>query len=271
MSGTNGVEAPNGEAAPEALPDDAIDGALAEAEAQHVDTQGRKNEVEISELKSHLQAQGDMIREMSGTIKSLKEQNEELVGGMRDAKDRGYDYEVQRLRGIMHKAMDEGDKETFKAAEYDLNALRSQGGPTGQRVKQDKTPPTGDPPPQKLDPAADRWMRQPDNSWFHSDEELHAAMVAAEASMLRKYPDISTRLQKAREHIVKTFPHKFPNQARNNPPPPSRPGPQAAARAKPKAKTEADLPAEARAIMERQVSKGILTKDQYLKDFPWDN
>jgi hypothetical protein len=76
-----------------------------------------------------------------------------------------------------------------------------------------------------------------------------------------------------KKKLIETFPHKFPTQARPTAPAVSRPGPQGtkAAGSKPKAKTEADLPPSARSAMEHFIKQGVLTKDQYLKDYEWDD
>lgn len=272
MSTPNGAPAPSDAATPEPMPlDGAIDSAIQEVEAEVVDTRAIKAEQEAAELKQHLRAQQEMIAELRKTTVSQSEMLSELVGGMRDAKDRGFAYERERLEAIQDKAAAEADVVTHREAARAIRALEQQ---YRTLADQKTAQQTGNQPgqPASPDPAAIAWMG--DNPWFNTDPKLRAVAIAVDATLLVDEPHLSVadRLKKVREAVVSANPSKFSTQAaRPQPPTVSRPGSQTASRtAKPKEKTEADLPAEDRAIMDRLVGQKVLTKAQYLKDYQWD-
>jgi hypothetical protein len=269
MAETNGAVAPNDGGTPEAvLSDAAIDGAIEHAEQNPVDVAKLKSEQEAVELRARIRAQEERINDLLRTSNQQSEMLSELVGRSRNAAEYGWAREVERVRATMRRAVADADQPTYDTAERELLGLMNTGpaSPTKQDQKTDdkgtgKTGQAAAPP----DPAVAAWLN--DNPWFHSDKKLHRAAVAAEASIMEEKPYLTTaeRLKEVRAEMVQQFPKKFENEARHQPPAVIRPGPQAS-KLKSKAKTEADLPAGARAAMERFVKQGVLTKDQYLKD-----
>lgn len=268
MSETNGAVAPNGAdtSEPEVLPDAAIDTAIEHAEQNPVDVAKLKAEQEAAELRQHLRALQDMNAELRNTTKAQSEMLSELVGGMRDAKTQSFQQQIEYLKSIQRKATAEADVATFDEADRQIRYLEQQ-----RPLSETKPAKQNDPAPSQPDPAAIAWMGE--NPWFNTDTNLRAAAIAVDATLLVEQPHLSVadRLKKVKEAVVAANPSKFPTQVRQQAPAVSRPGMQTAPRsAKPKEKTESDLPAEDRAIMDRLVRQKVLTKEQYLKDYQWD-
>lgn len=274
---TNGAAAPNDGGTPEAMPpDEAIDSTIQAAETAVVDTRAIKAEQEAAELRQQIRAQQEMIGELRKTTVSQSEMLSELVGRSREAENRGWAWAREDAIGRMRTAVKNADDVAFEMAKRDLDALDQHVHDQRQPKKpKDDAPAASQSDQAKLtppDPVTIAWVAE--NPWINTDPELFDYALSRERRLGASNPGMSTaeRLAKVKEDVVKRFPEKFPNQARNQPPAVSRPGPQAAAAAKskPKAKTETDLPSDDRAVMERLVRMKVLTKDQYLKDYQWD-
>lgn len=274
MQENTGAVAPNDGAQPDGeLPEGAIDSTLEAVEKEIVDTRAIKAEQEANELRQRLAAQQERINELVKTSTTQSEMLSELVGGMRDAKDRGWAYEAERLRGVMRKAASEADQTTYDAAEQALfNHMEHRPVADGKRTpKRTEAEPVDDKTKQQTppDPAVVAWFGQ--NAWTR-DKNMFREARAIEENLLEDKPYLTTvdRLEEVKKEMARRHPEKFGNQARNQPPAVSRPGPQTAKPKAKAAKTEADLSPEDRAVMDRLVRSKVLTKEQYLKDYQWD-
>lgn len=270
---------PNGTVAPDdgqGIPADLLaDGQPVVAEPTPEEAAARKAEAEKQELYGRLRAQEDMIRdqkrmlaELGETVKTIGDRTKAVDDRSQEAQIRGWQYAIDETRARMRKAAAEADVAAHDAAERDLDLLlRNSPVTRGPEPKAAAELPRQD---IKVDPDIVAWLGV--NPWYNSDWESRALFDGVYADLSINKPGMSTkeRLAEAKSRVEKRLPDKFPtSQARKAPPAVSAPGPQGV-KPKPKAKTEADLPPEARDIMERQVKRGLLTKEQYLKDFPWD-
>jgi hypothetical protein len=110
---------------------------------------------------------------------------------------------------------------------------------------------------------------------YRTDPELIKDALEANESIVKRHPEMGFReqLEAVHKRMVKLHPEKFP--VRGVPPPsPLRPthgsgGGWGSGRNR--KKTVADLPDGARTAMERFVRQGVLTPEQYLADYQWDN
>jgi hypothetical protein len=255
---------------PADITDEAIDAVTAEPTTEEMTA---KLYQETVELKGRLRAQEEVIGGLRGEVSETKrlasEQGSalnELLGHTRDARERGFAYAHDEIWARMDRAVKDADTESYNAAKRELDALhRSRPAPA------DKKTATADPPKQtqQADPVVGAWFA--DNPWYNTDTEMRGLADGVYNSLLASEPHTSTtdKLAKVKERVSKRFPDKFPAAARDAPTAVSRPGPQGG-RGKPRAKTEADLPPTARAAMDKFVKQGVLTKDQYLKDYQWE-
>jgi hypothetical protein len=280
MSGTNGGTSPNDSATPDGeLPDGAIDTTLETVENEVVDTRAIKAEQEAAELRQRLSAQQERINELVKTSTTQSEMLSELVGRSRGAEERGWAYEADRIRGIMRKAASEADQTTYDAAEQTLFS-HMEHRPSAAELKrqaaqknQHGDPAAANSPAQQLtppDPAVSAWVAE--NSWIN-DRKMHREAMAVEANIMEDKPYLTTadRLKEVRVEMAKRHPDKFQNPARNQPPAVSRPGPQGGGKPKPKTKTAADLPEDAKLALARIKRRDpSFTDDDYIKSYKWD-
>lgn len=280
MPGPNGATAPNDAATPEpVLSDVAIDAVIDSGDQPVIGDDTHKLAQKYAELEQQLKAKDEVIARRDRDFAALQEANNkhnemlsELVGGMRDAKDRGYYYEREQLEAIQRKATAEADLATFDQAAHALRLLEQRRFSADQKpatLAQPAVNPTGQqlPPP---DPVAAAWVAE--NPWINVDPELFEFAIMQERRLGASYPDTATRLAKVKENVVKRFPEKFPNAARQQPSTVSRPGSQVVAgRPRQKEKTVADLPADAKLALDRIKRRDPSFTDQdYIKSYKWD-
>jgi hypothetical protein len=108
---------------------------------------------------------------------------------------------------------------------------------------------------------------------YRSDPELIQDALAANEAIVKRHPEMGFReqLEAVHKRMLKLHPEKFP--IRNVPrhttvsAPTRGGGGWGAAKKK---RTVADLPEGARTAMEMFVRRGVLTPEQYLKDYQWE-
>lgn len=250
MSGTNGAVAPNDGATPDGeLPDGAIDTAIEAVETAVVDTRAIVAEQEAAELKQRLRAQEDRIADLQKTTVSQSEMLSELVGRSREQDERGLAWTRENILERMHVATRNADEQEFLRARQDLDSFEQHARKQQKKPKDDAPAASKTQQPAQPDPVATAWMAE--NPWVNTDKKLRATAFAMDAMLLADEPHLSTaeRLRKVKEEVVRMNPDKFTNQARQQPPTVSRPGPQAASKPKPKEPTLADLDEDAKAAL----------------------
>jgi hypothetical protein len=273
MSGTtNGAVAPDDDGG---IPADLLaDGSQAPELAE--EDAASKSARELAELRAQNAAQRDMIhdlsrrsREQGDAVAEIRDLIRSVNDRSREAQDRGYDLAIDDIRNRIVRAASDADPATAAALMADLDVLTRNRPKVAEPAK--KTADKPDAQTVTPDPATLEWLQS--NPWFNADDELRDYAMARDQRLGIANPNmpIRERLAKVKEETVKRFPDKFPNEGRRNAPAAvSRPGAQTTKVGKPRAKTEADLPTGARAAMERFVRQGVLTKEQYLKDYQWD-
>jgi len=228
-----------------------------------------KTEREVPVMRERLRTLGSENERLKRENADFKRREDEGWGEMvqrsREAEARGYEYAVGTVKAKMREAVQNADQAAYDKLEDELKHLEKMR-PSAPPKRE--TTSTANRP---ADPDVEYWVQQ--NPWFKADKRLNKIAIGLEADLMEDEPFLSTsdRLKKVREEIEKRFPEKFGNPARSAAPTTARPGPQAArGPIRPKQKTEADLPPSARSTMERLVKQKVLTKEQYLKDYPWD-
>jgi hypothetical protein len=264
------------------LANDAIDSALDGREPGESDA--ARVEREAAELRGRVQAQQDVIarqqrqmEELTNSSRMLGDQLSELLDHSRTARDNGFAFARQDIEAQRRAAVQSSDLQTYDALTRQLMALderRPQ--PRSQQTTEpasDRSKTAPNPPAQQTqaDPSVTAWFN--DNPWYNTDWELRSYADGAYNNLLATSAGKSTQqmLAEVADKTRKRFPDKFPTAARDHPSPVSRPGPQGGKPSKPKTKTVADLPDDAKQALARIKRRDpAFTDDDYLKSYQWD-
>lgn len=155
------------------------------------------------------------------------------------------------LEARLTAAAEIGDTEGVKAANKAIVALE----------KEAKAPEPG-----KSDGEAEykAWVKE--NPWFETDAAMRGAAKEYGQEAVAKGLSPAAQLVEVTKRIKADFPHKFENTRRNDP---AAVAGHTVART-PGGKTFSDLPADAKAQAMRFEKQGLVTREQYAKDFDWD-
>lgn len=280
MSGTtNGAVAPDdGSGIPADLLADTPETPEVSAEPTAED-RARQAEQEAKELRDRVQAQEDMLRQIHArsqrqddVLAQVLRTTKAVDDRSREAQERGWQFAHDEAWAAIDRATENADKDALARAKHNLAlVMRNQPAPAdaadpqGQQGKQQQ---------QQVDPEVKAWVAA--NPWFDTDLELrtNAMVVYDELEKAKPNQSYRDRLAETRARVIKRFPDKFPTQVpRAAAPTVARPGPQAAAgKPKPKAKTIADLPDDAKQALARIKRRDAsFTDEDYLKSYKWDN
>ena len=202
----------------------------------------------------------DLMAEM----KALKDDTKQHIDHMRSTVERReqeayekakreHDQQLAAIRAEKKRAVEEGDGDALIRAEEAQDSLRPPQQPQAHQA-----------PPQ-MPPEFVEWQGR--NDWYANDPKLRRYADAMSMELGPKVQAGQMSFQQALQEVekeVKTeFAHKFGNQARNQPPAVGDGGAPPAKRGK----SYRDLPADAKQACDKFVRKGIMTKEQYIKDY----
>lgn len=108
--------------------------------------------------------------------------------------------------------------------------------------------------------AVSSWKAE--NVWFGSDAAMTGAANAIASELEQQGVKGADQLAEVAKRIRAEFPHKFENERRRAPA-----AVEGSTTPRKAGKTWADLPPEARSTADRWVKQGLVTKEQYLKDY----
>ncbi len=214
-----------------------------------------------SVLKDRLRKSDDQVVALTKEIGDLKGTMKEFAEHHSKVEKRAYERALKELKDQQRKAVEEGDTAAYDRAAREIEDLS----------KDAETPkvPEHKPGPEE-DPAFKSWSAE--NSWYDNDMVLAGfADNTAAPFIARTRPDLRGRafFDAVTEAVKERFPDKFTNTRRAKPSAVEGAG-EVAEPKKTGKKTYADLPPEARAACDRFVAQGLVTKDQYVKDYEWE-
>jgi len=219
-------------------------------------------ENELPVLKERLRKSDSQVVDLTRKIGDLEATMKEFAEHHSKVEQRAQARAVKELKAEQRKAVEEGDTATFDKIDREIDDLSKEisGGPQGKTKKKDPSPDD--------DPAYQAWIR--DNDWYNDDIDLtvyaeQVAPVIARKTGLegRAFYDEVAKAVKAK------YPDKFTNTRRAKPSTVEGAGDIADERKSGK-KTYSDLPPEAKAACDRFVKQGLVTKEQYIKDYEWE-
>ncbi len=207
-----------------------------------------------------------LLKELQSTRDEVKQSVREFGKATRAAEERAYQRAKEELKTRERDAVLTGDSETWEKIQAEKELLDRD-----FREFETKTAVT-EPPAQPAtnpdeDPAFVAWHA--DNGWYNND--VDATLYANEAALIigRKYPQGQPPprafYDEIAQHVRKRFPEKFRNTARDNPG--AVQGASHATGKRSGGKSYADLPPEAKQYCDKYVKQGLMSKEEYVKDY----
>jgi len=196
-------------------------------------------------LKSSLKRQDSKMLALEGTLKEFKGHYEKVT-------QTAYDRAMADLKQQQREAVAEGDTEAFERVETQIETLNAP---------EAKAEPDANP---DNDPAFIQFQAK--NDWYgpDGDYEMTAEAEKAAAVIGRSYEgeEFYTRITNA---MKKKFPDRFGNPARKETARVEGSGGNAPRKSG--GKTFSDLPAEGKAACNKFVAEGLMTKEDYVRDY----
>lgn len=179
---------------------------------------------------------------------------------------------IRTLRVQKSAATRDGEDEEAVALEDRIEVLAAERKALKEEPAAATVPETAD---AKQAATLSAWIED-GNSWFKDSSRLRAAAIAIGEELRAKGEDTHDRafLNKVAAEMRKEFPEKFSTAAAaaGGNPLRNRPGNVEAGRGGAdisSGHSERDLPAADRKLMREFVSQGLMTKEQFLKDYSW--
>lgn len=160
---------------------------------------------------------------------------------------RAYERAMRDLEARQAAATEAGDVEAVREITQEIVTL-------GKDVKA----PTDEAAEAKA--LLDSWIAE--NSWYTKDAVMRGAAFAIADELAAEGIKDGAQLAEVAKRIKAEFPHKFENAKRREPG-----AVEGSTQAVKRGKGRADLPADARAAMDRWVKQGLITEAQYCKDY----
>lgn len=203
------------------------------------DEKVQKYESEIMGLKSTLDAQ--------------KKTTEKLVKMSKTISERAYEQAKKDLVRQQAQAVSDGDVEKWQALEEQKDKLEKP-----DPIEMEKEP-------VQQNPVFDQWHQG--NDWYLKDSDMtiwangYAQQIQTQSPTMPYDQVLKTVETKAKE----VFSHKFENPNRQQAP--AVDSGNGSADVKPNKKTYNSLPADAKAACENVVAQGLMTKEEYVKEY----
>ena len=169
-----------------------------------------------------------------------------------DTEKRAYERAMLDLREQKKEAIAAGDGEKVLQVDDAIDELK-----TARKEERVAAPPP-------IDPAFIAW--QEDNRWFGKDTDLTAEANLIGEVVKRQNPSLigSEFLEEVTKRVRRMYPEKFTNANR------SKPNPVESSTSKPsgpRGKGFNDLPPEAKQACQKFEKQGLVTRDQYIKEY----
>jgi len=202
------------------------------------------------------------IAEVKKTAKEFEKFQKEQA----DRKVRDITSQLDTLRQSRKDAISSGDGDSVDAIETQMDALKQEKvevqaeakAPAKEESKQSE---------QVLDPLVVNWMSE--NTWFGSDRRMTVMADEIGKELNAKNPDLRGQafFDALNEELQEVFPDKLGKKARPNPVEGNTSGSRRPVASG--AQSYKNLPSDAKQACDRFVKNGLMTQEQYVKDFDW--
>lgn len=205
----------------------------------------RKDLDKLNSRNATLEAE---LNEMKSTLTEFSKFHQET-------EKRAYERALKDLKEAKKEAIADGDGERVLAIEDEIEALKEVK-PTEKKVAPQEQP--------QVDQVFIDWVEQ--NQWYSKDEDLTVFANGFAEHLRKQNPKLIGKkfLDEVEKKVKDAFPHRFENPNRERPSPVDASTPTRGATGK---KSYNDLPAEAKQACDKFVKQGLLTKEQYVKEY----
>ena len=187
-------------------------------------------------------------------VRETKESVKELADFYKKAEERAYQRAVQDMEARKLSAVELGDVQAFKEVEIERASL--------EREK----PVFKTPPPEE--PVQMQDFRK-NNDWYEKDVELTSEADALGVAYAKQGMAYDKILEKVQSAVKSLHPEKFSNARRDTAPVVESVESSMGLPRRSISKNYGNLPADAQAQCNKFVKQGLLTKEEYIRDYDW--
>lgn len=208
---------------------------------------------DLERLHSTLSARDHEIAEIRQTMEEFRKFHNETEA-------RAYKRAIEELKQLKVSAIEQGEGSRVIEIEEQIEQLKeAQKKPVENPVQK----------AEKVNQEYLDWL--PSNRWYVEDRELQELADDFGDIVKKKHPDLVGKafLEEVTKRVRKAAPEKFENPARSQSSVGTSSDNRVATANKGK-KTYNNLPPEAKAACDRFVKQGLMTAEQYVKEYEWE-
>jgi hypothetical protein len=216
------------------------------------DGENKKSPKEYLEVAfNHNKVLKERNDKLSETVEKLTGQMSLLVEFQNEQKQKAVEKAITELKAERREAISDGDHDKVEKIDEQIDE---------QKVAKVRN-----------DPILDAWIGR--NAWYKDNEDLgiEADIIAQQLKATGRFSasdqDYERLLNRVESKVRQSFPDKFKNPKKDNPPDvdPGNPSPLRKSK-----NTYADLPADAKLACDQFVKNKLMSKEQYMDAYEWD-
>ena len=215
----------------------------------------------------------DQIRGLKSELADVKQVLTDFRDFATRGEQRAYERALKELNERRAVAVQHADMDAFKAVDAEIEELNKTGKPAPAKPNGAGADGGESPKPQLKQPDPDVTAFVNDNPWFSNDKELHEYAKSQDQFLASTKPGMAMkdRLAAVKARVMKEFPDKFGNPAREGASAVATPSGATTSRRESNKHTYENLPPEAKKACDKFV-KTIpgFTRDQYVKTYEWE-
>lgn len=199
------------------------------------------------------------LHRMEGELRESKKVMKEFAEYHTKTEQRAYERALSELRSEMRDAVETGDTAKFERADKQLENLQKEYRETAAPKPQSSEQPA------ITEAQFNEWVGE--NTWYVNDPVMKGAADAIGQAIQASNPSLVgvPFLKAVKSKLMEEMPHKFQNQRRSGAP--AVEGVSSASSGKAGKKSFKDLPPEAKEACKKFAKRGLVTEEQYIKDF----
>lgn len=222
-----------------------------------IKTQMKGLEEKVGNLEKENQTLKQTIEATQGEIKEKDRVMKKVLDAHDNISKREYENALTTIRKQQREAVENSDGEAWEKLEAEKDNLKAP-----ETIAPKEPSGTPDAPPEFVE-----WKKE--NTWFDEEikDPLSSYAVGIQEHLLRSGYKGKDLLNKITEEVKLRFPDKFENPNRNNPGDVDSGSTSGAGDTNLNKQTYANLPEDAKAACKSLVKQGIITKEQYVKEY----